>query len=149
MEDEQSVQQVFDGAYSCLEEDGVFYLMCIPYIKSMKSFLIIAIITKPMNLPFFGKAIKAKKTIALNTSDLFVAQENGLFERLDELHQERTYPLESYLRMLENAGFANVNAMLILSIRSQMKKSRRWFFVCHSNRYVKQEDVDEGLRTSR
>ena len=30
------------------------------------------------------------------------------FVRYDELHQERTYSLDNYLRMLESAGFMNV-----------------------------------------
>jgi len=61
----------------------------------------------------------------------FVQEDNGQFNRLDELHQERTYPLETYIRMLENAGFSAVSCYADFIDVEPNEKSRRWFFVCH------------------
>lgn len=70
----------------------------------------------------------------------FVKQEEEIFERFDELHKERTYPLDMYQKMLTEVGFkvevfadfmdehpnekANVGSLFVISNR---EKSR--FFV--------------------
>ncbi len=49
---------------------------------------------------------------------------------MDELHRERTYSLESYQRMLENAGFSEIEMYADFIDSPPNEKSRRWFFVC-------------------
>ena len=58
-------------------------------------------------------------------------EEDGSFTREDELHQEKTYPLETYGLMLENAGFQKVEVYADFIDSEPNEKSRRWFFVCH------------------
>lgn len=53
-----------------------------------------------------------------------------VFERYDELHQERTYALENYHMMLENANFSKIKIMADFSDEAPHEMSRRWFFVC-------------------
>lgn len=68
-------------------------------------------------------------------SYLFVEEQegSGRFIREDELHQERTYPLESYLRMLENSGFSKVEAFSDFTDEAASEKSKRWFFVAYKD----------------
>ena len=54
--------------------------------------------------------------------------EDGTFQRMDELHRERTYSLESYQRMLENAGFSEIEMYADFIDSPPNEKSRRWFF---------------------
>jgi hypothetical protein len=61
----------------------------------------------------------------------FVQDEDGHFIREDELHQERTYSLDTYLMLLENAGFSHVESYADFIDSEPNEKSRRWFFVCH------------------
>lgn len=132
MEDEQSVQQVFDGVYSCLEEDGVFLFDVHSLYQIDEVFPDYSYHYQTDEFAFLWESYQGEKDHSIeHFLTFFVAQENGLFERLDELHQERTYPLESYLRMLENAGFANVECYADFIDTKPNEKSRRWFFVCH------------------
>jgi hypothetical protein len=52
------------------------------------------------------------------------------FVRKDEIHMEKTYSLETYLKMLENVGFVNVQVYADFTQNYPKEDSRRWFFVC-------------------
>lgn len=54
--------------------------------------------------------------------------ENGLYERYDETHFERTYPLEYYSAMLENVGFSHVQTFADFGKTNVQKDTLRWFF---------------------
>ena len=53
-----------------------------------------------------------------------------LFERHSEYHRERTYPLEVYKRLLEEAGFTDVTATAEFGEADVCDDSPRWFFAC-------------------
>ena len=53
-----------------------------------------------------------------------------LFERHSEYHRERTYPLEVYKRLLEEAGFTDVTATAEFGEADVRDDSPRWFFAC-------------------
>lgn len=55
--------------------------------------------------------------------------ENGLYERYDETHFERTYPLEEYIKMLENVGFSSVQTFADFGKSDIQTDTTRWFFV--------------------
>ena len=69
MEDEQSVQQVFDGVYNSLRDDGVFMFDVHSTYQIDEVFLITATTIKQMSLPFSGKVTKEKFLTALNIFD--------------------------------------------------------------------------------
>ena len=52
-----------------------------------------------------------------------------MFERIDELHKERTYPLETYQKMLTEVGF-KFEVFADFTDEAPSKTSKRWFFVC-------------------
>lgn len=55
---------------------------------------------------------------------------NGLYERYDEQHFERTYPLESYIQWLKQVGFTDVQVFANFGKESVIETTTRWFFVC-------------------
>ena len=52
------------------------------------------------------------------------------YERFDETHKERTYPLDIYYDMLGKAGFASVKVFADFGDSEVEKDSVRWFFAC-------------------
>lgn len=61
----------------------------------------------------------------------FVYQEElDVYERFDETHKERTYPIERYLELLKNAGFQSVTVSADFGEEEVTEESTRWFFVC-------------------
>lgn len=53
---------------------------------------------------------------------------NGLYERYDEVHFERTYPLERIVEALYHTGFSQVTVTADFSDKQVTEESKRWFF---------------------
>ncbi len=64
----------------------------------------------------------------------FVRQEaTGLYERVEELHKQRTYPLQRYQAWLEEAGFIVKEITADYRDESPTEESERIFFTCVKN----------------
>lgn len=57
--------------------------------------------------------------------------ENGLYERYDETHFERTYSSEDYVNMLETIGFSNIQTFADFGKSKIQIETPRLFFVVH------------------
>ncbi|OTN76216.1 methyltransferase [Enterococcus sp. 8G7_MSG3316] len=132
MEDEHSVQQVFDGVFESLTEDGVFLFDVHSTYQIDEVFPDYSYHYQTDDFAFLWESYQGEVEHSIeHFLTFFVQEENGQFNRLDELHQERTYPLDTYVRMLENAGFSSVTCYADFIDVAPNEKSRRWFFVCH------------------
>ena len=61
--------------------------------------------------------------------DIFrLDEETGLWERGEELHQERAYSLEELTAMLEQAGFRDIKTYGELKMRPPVQGEGRVFF---------------------
>lgn len=59
----------------------------------------------------------------------FVKDNEDLYERYDEFHQQRTYPLNTYKQALINAGFEILSITGDFSLEILNEDAERWFFV--------------------
>lgn len=57
----------------------------------------------------------------------FVEQEDGTYERQEELHKERTYPIQEYLDLLKTTGFSKVEVTADFG-EEITGNNTRWFF---------------------
>lgn len=58
----------------------------------------------------------------------FVKAENGLFERFEEYHFQRTLPIEKYVTLLKNAGFQGIEVTADFTEQAPDEESLRIFF---------------------
>lgn len=131
MEDEQSVQQVFDGVYNSLRDDGVFMFDVHSTYQIDEVFPDYSYHYQTDEFAFLWESYQGEVPHSIeHFLTFFVQNEDGTFQRMDELHRERTYSLESYQRMLENAGFSEIEMYADFIDSPPNEKSRRWFFVC-------------------
>lgn len=131
MKEEEDVQQVFDGVYGILEEDGRFLFDVHSTYQIDEVFPDYNYHYQTDDFAFLWESYKGEVPHSIeHFLTFFVSDQEGKFERADELHQERTYPLETYVRMLENAGFSSVETYADFIDSEPNEKSRRWFFVC-------------------
>lgn len=131
MKEEEDVQQVFDGVYGILEEDGRFLFDVHSTYQIDEVFPDYNYHYQTDDFAFLWESYKGDVPHSIeHFLTFFVSDQEGKFERADELHQERTYPLETYVRMLENAGFSSVETYADFIDSEPNEKSRRWFFVC-------------------
>lgn len=64
----------------------------------------------------------------------FIQGSDGKFTRKDEVHEERTYPIDDYLARLATAGFKEAMVCADFTDEAPSEESARWFFVCKNNR---------------
>jgi len=132
MENEMDVQQVFDGAYQLLKEDGRFIFDVHSTYQIDEVFPSYSYHYQTEDFAFLWDSYEGEAPHSIeHFLTFFVEDKEGSFVREDELHRERTYPLETYLMLLENAGFSKVEAYADFIDSEPNEKSRRWFFVCH------------------
>ena len=60
----------------------------------------------------------------------FIQGSDGKFTRKDEVHEERTYPIDDYLARLATAGFKEAMVCADFTDEAPSEESARWFFVC-------------------
>ncbi|AVL01340.1 MULTISPECIES: class I SAM-dependent DNA methyltransferase [Pediococcus] len=58
------------------------------------------------------------------------ANDDELFRRTEETHFERTYELETYVKLLEKAGFSKIKYYADYGKAEVDEKTTRWFFSC-------------------
>ena len=132
MPNEMDVQQVFDGVYGILEEEGTFIFDVHSTYQIDEVFPDYNYHYQTDEFAFLWESYQGEHPHSIeHFLTFFVQEEDGKFVREDELHQERTYSLDAYQLMLENAGFAKIDVFADFIDSAPNEKSRRWFFVCH------------------
>ena len=132
MKNEMEVQQVFDEVYQILEDEGTFIFDVHSTYQIDEVFPSYSYHYQTEEFAFLWESYAGEEKHSIeHFLTFFVQEEDGSFTREDELHQEKTYPLETYGLMLENAGFQKVEVYADFIDSEPNEKSRRWFFVCH------------------
>lgn len=132
MADEQAVLRVFEGVHSVLQLEGVF-LFDVHSIYQMEE--VFAGYSYHENYEDFAfvwdtYAGESKHSI-VHELTFFVKEEESdkdSFIRRDEVHEERTYPIETYLDLLKQAGFSSVEVFADFADEAPVATSQRWFF---------------------
>ena len=142
MQNDQEVQQVFDEVYQALEENGRFLFDVHSVYQIDQVFPEYSYHYQGDDFAFLWDSYTGKEKHSIEHYLTFFVEsqeKDGTFTREDELHQERTYPLENYLRMLENSGFAKVEVFADFTDETPNEESRRWFFVAQKE----EGEIDE------
>lgn len=131
MPNEQAVQQVFATVYEALEKDG-FFLFDVHSLYQIETiFPEYSYHEQGEDFAFLWDSYPGETPHSIEHElTFFIKNQQEQFDRYDELHVERTYPLETYVKMLETAGFQKVETFADFTDQKPQATSRRWFFVC-------------------
>ncbi len=130
MKNEEQVQQVFQGVYDLLEEKGTFIFDVHSLYQMDKLFPDYSFHDQTEDFAFLWDSYAGELPHSIEHFLTFFVKVGEYFERIDELHQERTYPLETYMDMLSKVGF-QCNIYADFEDEAPTETSKRWFFVCH------------------
>lgn len=131
MKDEEALAQVFEGVYLSLKETGTFIFDVHSISKIEEGFKEYSYHYQTDEFAFLWESYPGEVDYSVeHFLTFFVQEETGKFTRYDELHEERTYPLETYLALLKQAGFKTIKTYADFTDDIPTQDSDRWFFVC-------------------
>ena len=133
MPNRQAVQEVFDAVYRTLEPGGTFIFDVHSLYQIQEVFPEYSYHYQTDDFAFLWDSYPGEKEHSIEHFLTFFVQENEgelLFSRYDELHKERTYSLDNYTMMLENANFTDIQVFADFTDEKPTETSKRWFFVC-------------------
>jgi hypothetical protein len=134
MPDRAAVQEVFDGVFNALNAGGTFIFDVHSVHQIDQVFPGYAYHENEEDFAFIWDSFAGEKPHSI-THELtfFVSDGASKFERRDEVHDERTYTIDNYLTMLDNAGFVKVEVFADFEdvTPTENDDSARWFFVAH------------------
>ena len=137
MPDREAVQEVFDGVFNALNAGGTFIFDVHSVHQIDNVFPGYTYHENEEDYAFIWDSFPGEKAHSI-THELtfFVKDSDGKFERRDEVHDERTYTIDNYLTMLDNAGFVSVQVFADfedVAPSDQDDDSARWFFVARKD----------------
>lgn len=131
MPDEEAVAKVFQGVYDLLETGGRFIFDVHSTYQIDTVFPDYSFHDQTDDFAFLWDSYAGSAAHSIeHFLTFFVKQSDERFERFDELHHERTYPLATYQQLLKQAGFKTIEVAADFTDDAPQADSRRWFFVC-------------------
>ena len=130
MPDEKAVAQVFSQVANVLKTGGRF-LFDVHSIHQMDDiFPGYAYHENYEDFAFVWDTYEGEEPHSIaHELTFFVKEEDGRFTRRDELHEERTYPIATFEKLLKEADFSKVQVYADFGDQAPTDESLRWFFV--------------------
>lgn len=123
----EDLEIVFNEVYAHLNQDGLFLfdVFTTDYIEKLDGYTYHDEIPE---LVFVWDSYQGVHDYSIEHElSFFEELADGSYKRHDELHEERTYPLDFYLNKLQEAGFSNIE--VIADFDQELgKDNMRWFF---------------------
>lgn len=130
MQDETQVKQVFAGVYQLLEDTGTFIFDVHSLFQIDEVFPAYSFHDQTEDFAFLWDSYPGEVPHSIeHFLTFFVKKNEDTFERVDELHKERTYPLATYQKLLTEVGF-KTQVFADFTDEAPTETSQRWFFVC-------------------
>lgn len=131
MPDETAITKVFQGVYDLLVADGYFIFDVHSTYQIDQVFPDYSFHDQTEDFAFLWDSYPGDVPHSIeHFLTFFVKSQAETFERFDELHHERTYPLATYQDLLQQVGFDQIEIAADFTDDAPNDESRRWFFVC-------------------
>lgn len=126
---ESDLLQVFEGVHRNLSEGGTFLFDVHSLFQMDHVFPGYQYIYQEESEVFLWESFIGDYDHSVeHVLTFFVENEDGRFDRLQEIHQERSFPLETYQRLLKEAGFSSVELTAEFGESPVDETTTRWFF---------------------
>lgn len=135
MPDDEAVLKVFQEVFSILENGGTFLFDVHSTYQIDEIFPGYMYNDQSEEISFLWTSYEGENPHSIEHDLTFYVlnAETSLYERFDERHYERTYPIEDFLTMLKVAGFSRVKVTTDFGRAAVTKESTRWFFTCEKD----------------
>lgn len=133
LQDEAQVLQAFKEVYQHLENNGKFIFDVITPYQTDEVYPGYMYNYTTEDQAFIWSSFTDEfEHSAVHELTFFVWNEAlASYERVSEIHHERTYELEVYQRLLTQAGFKDITVSADFGKSELTLETTRWFFSCH------------------
>lgn len=132
MADEEAVLRVFEGVHAVLNPGGTFLFDVHSTYQMDEIFPGYAYHENYEDFAFVWDTYEGEHPHSIaHELTFFVKDEDSEEERFirrDELHEERTYPIATFEKLLAQAGFDSVEVFADFTDEAPKADSKRWFF---------------------
>lgn len=129
--EEEDLQKVFDGVYATLKKEGTFLFDVHSLYQVNEIFPGYQYIYQDEKDVFLWESFEGEKPNSVeHMLTFFIEKEEDIFERIHEFHEERTYSIEVFTKLLTNAGFKDIDVKADFGRQSIQSDTSRWFFTC-------------------
>lgn len=132
MPDAATVLRVFKEVYQTLNEKGTFLFDVHSIYQIDNIFPGYMYNDQSDEISFLWQSYTGETEHSIEHDLTFFVYEETTdrYERFDETHKERTYPIEAYRKMLQQAGFTSILTSAEFGESDINDESTRWFFTC-------------------
>lgn len=129
LEVEEQVVQTFEGIYQSLKEGGQLFFDVHSLYKMDELFLDGPFTYEDENVAYIWHTELGEEPHSVyHDLTFFMRKENGLYERFEESHFQRTYSVNNYITWLTQVGFSKVNVTADWTNDEPTNTSERIFF---------------------
>jgi cyclopropane fatty-acyl-phospholipid synthase-like methyltransferase len=132
LETEEDVRRTFECVHHHLKKDGLFMFDIHSIYKMSQIFMNQTFTYNDDQVSYIWDCFPGYAANSVEHElTFFVRQSSGtLYERVEELHQQRTYPVNTVCQWLEKAGFTIMSITSDFDLLPPSDQSERIFFTC-------------------
>lgn len=133
---EDEVRETFSRIHRHLDSNGLFLFDVHSVRQIEEEFANKTFTLNDEDISYIWNSFPGESPFSVEHELSFFVQDEitGLYERFDELHQQRTYPLPEYEQMLIEAGFTILEVTADFTDNPPDADSSRIFFTCKINK---------------
>ncbi|MGH2318198.1 class I SAM-dependent DNA methyltransferase [Planococcus sp. SE5232] len=128
LQTEQQVQQTFKEIYASLNPGGHFFFDVHSIFKVDGVYMDSPFVYDAEEIAYIWHTEPGEAEHSVIHDMTFFVRQNGLFERFEETHEQRTFSVDVYTKWLEAAGFSVESVTADFSDQAPDEESERIFF---------------------
>ncbi|MGF3103788.1 class I SAM-dependent DNA methyltransferase [Rossellomorea sp. DUT-2] len=132
LEDEKDVENTFKSVYAHLKQDGLFLFDVHSIYKMTQTFINQTFTLTDEHVSYIWDCFPGEVPNSVEHELTFFVkdEETNQYERVEELHKQRTYPILTLTEWLKDAGFEVLNVSADFTEEAPTDHSERIFFTC-------------------
>lgn len=131
LQSEDDVIHTFKSSYNHLKDDGIFFFDVHSLYKISEVFINQSFTLAEEHLSYIWNSFAgdSPNSVEHELSFFVLDEQTGKYDRFDELHYQRTYPVQQYSQWLKQVGFEILDISADFENQEPQAQSERIFFV--------------------
>lgn len=132
LENEKEVMATFKGVYDSLEKDGYFMFDVHSIQKMELIFKDQTFVNNEEDVSYIWNCFEGEYPYSVEHELTFFVrdEETNMYDRYDEIHNQRTFPIEQYEKWLRDVGFSMIDITSDFGTTLNHDQNERIFFCC-------------------